>query len=82
MKYLIFFFSLIFVFLIAYLLSFSKKNIKYKLPSILTLLTLEIIVASTMLNTTIGLATLDGIASGIHYIINYANKGIDLFLEI
>ncbi|WP_272674428.1 MULTISPECIES: NupC/NupG family nucleoside CNT transporter [unclassified Providencia] len=77
MKYLIFFFSLIFVFLIAYLLSFSKKNIKHKLPSILTLLTLEIIVASTMLNTTIGLATLDGIASGIHYIINYANKGID-----
>ncbi len=30
-----------------------------------------------MLNTTIGLTTLDGIASGIHYIINYANKGID-----
>ena len=77
MKYFIFLFSLFFVFFIAYLLSFSKKNIKHKLPSILILLALEFIVASIMLNTTIGLATLDGIASGIHYIINYSNKGID-----
>jgi nucleoside transport protein len=74
MKYIIAIIGLLVVFGLAYLVSNNKKNIKYK--PILLMVIIQVILSFLLLNTTLGLVLIQGIASVFTKLLEYAGSGI------
>ncbi|WP_121610698.1 NupC/NupG family nucleoside CNT transporter [Mesobacillus foraminis] len=74
MKYLIAIVGLLVVFGLAYLVSNNKKNIKFK--PIIMMVIIQMILAFLLLNTTLGLVLIQGIAGVFTKLLEYAGSGI------
>ncbi|OZU87476.1 NupC/NupG family nucleoside CNT transporter [Virgibacillus indicus] len=74
MGFLFFITGILFVFLIAYLFSFNRKNVKYK--RILIMLAVQIILVYFMMNTTVGLVIVTNVGEFFEGLIEIANAGI------
>lgn len=75
MNVLFFITGLLLVFGIGYLLSFDRKNIKYK--RIFRMLVVQVVLVFFMMNTTIGLSIVTSIGHFFEGLIGIANSGID-----
>ncbi|WP_066303780.1 NupC/NupG family nucleoside CNT transporter [Bacillus sp. FJAT-29814] len=74
MKYIIAIIGLLVVFALAYLVSNNRKNIKIK-PIILMVI-IQMILATLLLNTTLGLGLIKGFAGVFNKLLEYANAGV------
>ncbi|WP_394233261.1 NupC/NupG family nucleoside CNT transporter [Niallia oryzisoli] len=74
MKYIIAIIGLLVVFGLAYLASTNKKNIKLK--PIILMVVIQVILSILLLNTTLGLVLIKGIASVFTKILEFAGSGI------
>ncbi|HHG0626187.1 TPA: NupC/NupG family nucleoside CNT transporter [Klebsiella pneumoniae] len=77
MKYLIFLFSLIFIFAIASIISFNRKEIIKKALPISILIIIECALAYILLQTHLGVLALTSVATGVHTLMSFANQGIN-----
>lgn len=74
MRYLISFCGLLLVFALALLVSKNKKEIKYK--NIVLMLVIQFLLATLLLNTTIGYVLIKAITNVFDHLLSYANAGI------
>lgn len=74
MKYLLFLGSLLIIFLLAYIVSNRKREIKLK--PIFIMLVLQLVLAFLLLNTEFGLAIIRGISSLFDHLLAYAAEGV------
>ncbi|WHY86641.1 nucleoside transporter C-terminal domain-containing protein [Neobacillus novalis] len=75
MKVIIFLAALAVIFLLAYIVSYNKKGIKFK--PIVMMIILQLILAFVLLNTEFGLLIIKGISALFDYLLGYAADGIN-----
>lgn len=75
MKYVIALLSLLVVFFMAWIASFDKKGVSYKIKPILILLIIELIFTFILIHTSIGIVLMTTIANGFDKLLSYANTG-------
>jgi nucleoside transporter len=75
MKYLIFILGLITIFLLAFLVSSNRKQIKYK--PIAIMLVIQLILTYFLLNTRVGLILIQGISNVFGTLMEYAASGVN-----
>ncbi|MFD2443861.1 NupC/NupG family nucleoside CNT transporter [Bacillus sp. CGMCC 1.16607] len=75
MKIVLFLVALVIIFLLGYIVSNNKKEIRIK--PILTMLVLQLVLAFILLNTEFGLVIIKGISSLFGHLLKYAAEGID-----
>lgn len=75
MKYLIFILGLIVTFLLAFLISNNRKQIKYK--PIAIMLVIQLILTFFLLNTRVGLILIQGISNVFGTLMEYAASGVN-----
>jgi nucleoside transport protein len=75
LKYILFLAALIIIFLLAYIVSNNKKEIKLK--PIIIMLVLQLLLSFILLNTEFGLVIIRGISSLFDHLLSYAAEGIN-----
>lgn len=77
MKYIIFILCLIAIFLLAYLVSFDRKMVKYKLVTILKILGIQLLLSFIFLHTSLGIMIIGGVSKVFEKLLGYANVGTE-----
>lgn len=75
MKYLIGVVSIIVILLLAWIVSFNRKKVRYK--PIVVMLVVQIILTFILLNTSFGQFIIGGITTGFNFLLDYAKQGVD-----
>jgi nucleoside transport protein len=75
LKYLLFLAAIVIIFLLAYIASNNKKEIKVK--PLVTMLVLQLIFAFLLLNTEVGFVIITAVATLFDHLLSYAAEGIN-----
>jgi nucleoside transport protein len=75
LKYVLFLFAIVIIFLLAYIVSNNKKRIKVK--PLITMLVLQLIFAFILLNTEVGFVIITAVSTLFDHLLSYAAEGIN-----